>query len=72
MEGDLQHVLGHNLRTVRTRMGLSQEGMAAHLGWHRTYVGAVERGERNLSLRSVERLGELLDMDPVLLLRNPA
>lgn len=68
MEGELQHIVGRNLRTARRRMGLSQEGLAEMLDWHRTYVGSVERGERNLTLRTIERLCQSLDMDPLDLL----
>lgn len=38
---------------------------------HRTYVGGLERGERNLTLRSLERLAARLDLDPLVLLRRP-
>lgn len=68
MEGDLQKILGRNLRAIRRQKDLSQEGLARELKWHRTYVGGVERGERNLTLRSVERLAELLEVDPLSLL----
>jgi len=68
MEGHLQRVVGANLRAIRRRTGLSQERMAERLDWHRTYVGGVERGERNLTLRSVERLADLLEVDPLDLL----
>lgn len=39
------------------------------LGYHRTYVGAMERGDKNLSLRAVERIAESLGVDPLLLLQ---
>ncbi|MBE9926413.1 helix-turn-helix domain-containing protein [Cellulosimicrobium sp. BIT-GX5] len=71
MQGDLQRALGENLRTLRVRRGMSQEDFAEFLGVHRTYMGGVERGERNLTLRSVEKLAERLDVDPVSLLRPP-
>lgn len=68
MEGDLQQVVGRNLRATRKRLGLSQERLAERLGWHRTYVGAVERGQRNLTLRTVERMSEQLGLHPLDLL----
>ncbi len=71
VHGDLQRALGENLRTHRVRRGMSQEDFAEFLGVHRTYMGGVERGERNLTLRSVEKLAERLDVDPVSLLRPP-
>ncbi|MEQ8716477.1 MAG: helix-turn-helix transcriptional regulator [Acidimicrobiales bacterium] len=70
-EGELQRRLGENLRRVRRDRGLSQEAFAEFLGVHRTYIGSVERGERNLSLRSVERLADQLDCDPLDLLSAP-
>lgn len=71
IEGELQRVLGSNLRAYRTERRLSQEALADILKVHRTYVGAIERGDRNLSLRSVERLAERLRMDPRALLAAP-
>ena len=71
-EGDLQRIVGRNLRTIREARGLSQEAFADVLGFHRTYVGGLERGERNLSLQSVERLAASVDVDPLDLLRDSA
>jgi transcriptional regulator with XRE-family HTH domain len=68
-EGDLQRSLGRNLRLLRARRGLSQEAFAELLAVHRTYMGGVERGERNLTLKSVERIAEHLGVDPLDLLR---
>lgn len=62
VEGDLQHWLGENLRAERARQNLSQEAFADLLGIHRTYIGGLERGERNVTLRTVERLAERLGM----------
>jgi len=69
MEGDLQRTVGRNLREYRQARGLSQEAFADVLGVHRTYMGAVERGERNLTLRSVERIAQRLKVEPLELLR---
>ena len=68
MEGDLQLRFGRNVRQLREQRGLSQEGLADALEVHRTFVGGVERGERNLTLRTVERLSAKLDADPLALL----
>ena len=70
MEGDLQRVLGQNLRAYRTDRGLSQEAFADVVGVHRTYMGGLERGERNLTLKSVERIAAHLSVDPLELLRS--
>lgn len=68
MEGELQRRLGQNLRAYREARGLSQEAFAELLGVHRTYMGGIERGERNLTLRSVERLAEQLHLQALDLL----
>ncbi|HEX5989327.1 MAG TPA: helix-turn-helix transcriptional regulator [Solirubrobacterales bacterium] len=70
MEGDLQRTIGQNLRAYRLAHGLSQEAFAEILGVHRTYMGSVERGERNLTLRSVERIAARIDEEPLMLLRR--
>ena len=70
MEGDLQKLLGRNLRAYRTARGLSQEDFAELLEVHRTYMGGIERGERNLTLKSVERIAAKLEVEAVTLLQN--
>jgi transcriptional regulator with XRE-family HTH domain len=69
MEGDLQRTVGHNLRAYRKARGISQEAFADVLGVHRTYMGAIERGERNLSLKSVEKIAAKIELEPLALLR---
>ena len=72
MEGDLQRTVGRNLRAYREAKGLSQEAFADVLGFHRTYMGGIERGERNLTLKSLERIAERIELDPSTLLdRRP-
>jgi transcriptional regulator with XRE-family HTH domain len=69
VEGDLQRFIGRNLRAYRKARGLSQEAFADVLGFHRTYMGGVERGERNLTLKSLERIAARIDVDPLALLQ---
>jgi transcriptional regulator with XRE-family HTH domain len=64
VEGDLQRTVGRNLRAHRLALGLSQEDLADRLGVHRTYMGGVERGERKLTLKSLERLAGCMGVDP--------
>jgi transcriptional regulator with XRE-family HTH domain len=69
VEGDLQRAVGRSLRAYREAKGLSQEAFADELGVHRTYMGGIERGERNLTLKSLERIAGRLGLDPLTLLQ---
>jgi len=60
-----------NLRRTREQLGLSQETLADAAGLHRTYVGSVERGERNISIDNIERLASALGVSPASLMEKP-
>lgn len=66
----LNLVLASNVRRVRHRRGWSQEELSARCRLHRTYIGAIERGERNITLKTLEHLAEALGVDPLDLLRD--
>jgi transcriptional regulator with XRE-family HTH domain len=70
MKGDLQQAIGRNVRAHRHAREINQEDFADILGIHRTYMGAIERGERNLSLEKVEWLADQLGVEPMTLLRD--
>ena len=53
-------ILARNLRSLRLEHGWSQERMAEKCGLHRTYVGAIERGERNVTLDTLQQLASSL------------
>jgi transcriptional regulator with XRE-family HTH domain len=59
----LQH-FGKRVRALREHAGLSQEALAAKAGIHRTYMGGVERGERNVCLKNIVRLAAALGVHP--------
>ena len=55
-------LLGNAIKQKRSALGISQEELAARAGLHRTYVSEVERGERNPSIASVEKLAQALEI----------
>jgi transcriptional regulator with XRE-family HTH domain len=66
----LRFILARNVRELRNRLGLSQEDLANVSGLHRTYVGSVERCERNVTLSTLEMLAKGLTVDADRLLRE--
>lgn len=69
-EKQILQLFGSQLKEVRTKKGFSQEGLALECGLDRSYVGGVERGERNISLINIVRLAEALQVKPNELLKN--
>lgn len=58
------------LRNIRLDQGLSQEDLAEKADLHRTYVGSVERGERNISIDNMEALADALGIPLALMLEE--
>ncbi len=69
-ETEAYRVLGKKVRELRLELGLSQEQLASIAKLHRTYIGAIERGERNLSLQNIIRLAKALNTTPSALLES--
>jgi transcriptional regulator with XRE-family HTH domain len=66
MKSDLKR-FGRRIRELRRAAGISQESLARRSGLHRTYIGGVERGERNLGLLNVYVLARALQVSTELL-----
>ena len=65
-------VFAENVRCKRLELGLSQEALAERAGVHRTYVGMLERSEKNCTIYNIARIAQALNVDPELLLRKPS
>ena len=70
MSSNTRRIFARRLRQIRQVRGLSQEELADMAGLHRTYVGSVERSERNVSIDNMERLAIALEVDITDLLRK--
>ena len=67
---DTLKVFGRFVRLSRERAGISQEELAERAGLHRTYIGGIERGERNVALINLVKLAHAFRIKPAELLRN--
>ena len=64
MADDIKLKLGRKIRETRVKEGYSQEELASRCGLHRTYISDIERGERNLGLKNVEKIAKALEINP--------
>ena len=69
-KGPLRDILAKNMRRLRAARGLSQEALAHECGINRTYLSAIERSERNVSIDNIARIGKGLRIDPWKLLKD--
>lgn len=60
MAEDIKYLFGQRLKQIRLSQNLSQEELALRSGLDRTYVGSVERGERNIAIVNIKKLGDAL------------
>lgn len=54
---------GQKVRSERTKLSLSQEELASRAGVHRTYIGMIERGEKNITLENIEKIAKALKIN---------
>ncbi len=62
MSGDVRSRFGARLRIVRAKRKISQERLAELAGLHRTFVSLIERGQRNITLETIEKLADALNV----------
>jgi transcriptional regulator with XRE-family HTH domain len=62
MLNDILQQFGTKVRAERLKQGLSQEELAAKAGVHRTYIGMIERAEKNITLRNIEKISRALNI----------
>ena len=62
MKRDVLIKFGNKVREQRLLLGLSQEELAGRAGVHRTYVGMIERAEKNITLTNVEKIAKALNL----------
>lgn len=72
MNIEYQQVFGKRVRELRKERGLSQVELAAKVGIDRSYMGFLERGERNPSLEMIAKIAEALSVTPDELLKRPS
>ena len=62
MKSNINEEVGFNIRRIREERGFSQEELAALAGLHRAYVGQIERGEKNIGLKNLEKIAKALEV----------
>ena len=62
MKREILIKFGNKVRKERNKLGLSQEELASKAGVHRTYIGMIERAEKNITLENIEKVAKALDL----------
>ena len=66
----LLHIFANNVRRIRQQQNLSQEKLAEKSGLHRTYISALERETRNISIDNIQKIAEALDVEAYILFQE--
>ncbi|MCX7995998.1 MAG: helix-turn-helix transcriptional regulator [candidate division WOR-3 bacterium] len=61
---DIQEKVGKKVKEIRKQKGFSQEELAFRSGLHRTYISDIERGNRNVSVKNIEKIARALGVKP--------
>ena len=67
---DIQQKVGKKVREIRKQKRFSQEELAFRCSLHRTYISDIERGDRNVSIKNIEKIARALGVKPSELLEN--
>jgi len=70
VKNDILVTFGERVRAERIRQGYSQEELAELADVHRTYIGMIERAEKNITLKNIEKIANALKIKPEELLRG--
>ena len=70
MEHNILILFGNNVQKNRKKLGFSQEELAVLAGLHRTYIGMIERAEKNITLCNMEKIANALNMNVIELLKQ--
>src|SRR3989338_5417329 len=70
MKKEILIKFGNKVRKERAKLGLSQEDLAVKAGVHRTYIGMIERGEKNITLMNIKKVAKALELAIDKLLAN--
>lgn len=68
MKSNINEEVGFNIRRIREERDLSQEELADLAGLHRAYIGQIERGEKNIGLKNLEKIAKALNVNIKVLL----
>jgi len=60
---DINKIVGKNIRKYREKKGLTQEALAYEADLHRAYIGQIERGEKNIGVKNLEKIAKALHIN---------